>query len=212
MFCFSSVLVWLRSGSTLRQWEPGLVLPFAGLEFAVLVAGFYLSALVGHTREVIGITGPVLRVLRGRRYLEEVASLPANWTRVELRRDPCGWYPSRLLLCCHGRRFEVGAKLVETEREELAGDLDDKVGFLDDKVGFDRPGTTPSAAGTVTAGMARAGCGRPWDTLRNCRNAIFQASSLGNLAGSGPMSGAALGSARAQSSGRFCAEAHIQIR
>lgn len=155
-----------------------LVLPFAGLEFALLVAGFYLSALAGHTREVIEIAGPVLRVSRGRRRLEEVASLPTNWTRVELRRDPRGWYPSRLLLCCHGKRLEVGAKLVEAEREELAGDLSDNVGF-------GRPGIAPSVANTGAAGMARA--------------RTRQATS--SIAGPDPMLDAALGSAGAQAAG-----------
>ena len=106
-----------------------LVLPFAGLELAVLGAGFYLSALAGHTREVIEIDGPVLRVLRGGRRLEEVSSLPANWTRVTLRRDPRGWYPSRLVLSCHGRGLEVASKLVETERAKLAASLRDILDF-----------------------------------------------------------------------------------
>jgi hypothetical protein len=105
------------------------VLPFAGLELAVLAAGFYFSALAGHTREVIEIDGPVLRVLRGRGRLAEVASFPANWTRVLLQRDPKGWYPSRLLLRCHGKGVEVGGKLVEAEREELAASLRDLLSF-----------------------------------------------------------------------------------
>ncbi|WP_133512794.1 DUF2244 domain-containing protein [Candidatus Thiosymbion oneisti] len=125
-----------------------LVLPFAGLELFVLVAGFYLSALAGHTREVIEVEGPVLRVLRGGRRLTEVASLPANWTRVELRRDPRGWYPSRLLLRCHGKGLEVGSKLVEAEREQLAVELGDSLGF-------GRPHVAPSLPGTGTADSTR---------------------------------------------------------
>lgn len=143
-----------------------VVLPFAGLELVVLAAGFYLNALAGHTREVIEIEGPVLRVLRGRRRLEEVAGLPANWTRVELRRDPRGWYPSRLLLCCHGKGVEVGAKLVEAEREELAV-------ALSDQVGFDRPRIAPAE---VSAGVARARTG----------------AAMGRVAGSDPVSGVSL--------------------
>lgn len=127
-----------------------LVLPLAGLEFVVLASGFYLSAVAGHTREVVDIQGPVLRVLHGRRHLAEVASLPTNWTRVELKRDPRGWYPSRLLLCCHGKGIEIGSKLVEAEREALAGKLDDNLGF-------DRPRVDAEAAapGAVAAGLAR---------------------------------------------------------
>ncbi len=121
--CFAAV------GSYFASLGAWLVLPFAGLELVVVVAGFYLSAIAGHTREVIEIDGPVLRVLRGGRQLNEVASFPANWTRVVLQRDPTGWYPSRLLLRCHESRLEIAAKIVEAEREELARALEDWVGF-----------------------------------------------------------------------------------
>lgn len=166
--CFAALGVYFAA---LGAW---LVLPFAGLELLVLVAGFYLSALAGHTREVIEIEGPVLRVLRGGRRLEEVASLPANWTRVELRRDPRGWYPSRLLLGCHGKGLEVGSKLVEAEREELAGELSDNLGF-------GRPRIMPSIPGTDTADSAR---------VRTRR-----------AAGSDPVSGTSLGSDGARAAG-----------
>ena len=121
--CFAAVAGYFTA---LGAW---LVLPFAGLELVVLVAGFYLSALAGHTREVVEIEGPVLRVMRGRRRLEEIGSFPANWTQVALRRDPRGWYPSRLLLCCHGKGLEIATKLVEEERAELAASLQDILDF-----------------------------------------------------------------------------------
>jgi len=121
--CFAAVGAGFAS---LGAW---LVLPFAGLELIVLVMGFYLSALAGHTREVIEIEGPLLRVLRGRRRLEEVARFPANWTRVRLHRDPRGWYPSRLVLRCHGHWLEIAGKIVEEEREELALALESWLGF-----------------------------------------------------------------------------------
>jgi len=140
--CFVALGIYFAA---LGAW---LVLPFAGLELVVLMAGFYLSALAGHTREVIEVEGPVLRVLRGGRRIEEVASLPANWTRVELRHDPRGWYPSCLLLRCHGRGLEVGSHLVEAEREELAG-------ALDDNVGFGRPRVAPSVPGSADSTRVR---------------------------------------------------------
>jgi uncharacterized membrane protein len=93
------------------------------LEFLVLGLGFYLCSVAGHTREVIETDGDDLLVLRGHRRLEEVARFPRHWTRATLSRDPRGWYPSRLVLRCHGRRCEVAARLVEAEREELAAEL-----------------------------------------------------------------------------------------
>jgi len=142
MACFVALGIYFAA---LGAW---LVLPFAGIELGALVIGFYMSALAGHTREVIEIEGPLLRVSRGGRRLEAVASLPANWTRVELRRDPRGWYPSRLLLRCHGGGLEVGSRLVEAEREELAV-------ALDDSVGFGRSRVAPSVLDTGSAGSAQ---------------------------------------------------------
>lgn len=97
-----------------------LVLPFAGVELAVLAAGFYLSALAGRTREVIEVRGDELRLLRGAGRPREVARLSRHWSRVALVRDPRGWHPSRLVLQCHGRSVEVLTRVVEAEREELA--------------------------------------------------------------------------------------------
>ncbi|HSQ06903.1 MAG TPA: DUF2244 domain-containing protein [Chromatiaceae bacterium] len=100
-----------------------LVVPFTGLEFLVLGLGFYLCSVAGHSREVIEIEGEDLRVLRGHRRLEEVARFPRHWTRATLSRDPGGWYPSRLVLRCQGRHCEVASRVVETEREALAAEL-----------------------------------------------------------------------------------------
>jgi|GEM_PF-77808 len=164
-------------GAYFTALEAWLVLPFAGLELLVLVlvAGFYLSALAGHTREVIAVEGPVLRILRSGRRLEEVAGLPADWTRVELRRDPRGWYPSSLLLRCHGKGLEVGSQLVEAEREELAVEIGDSLGFS-------RPPLAPSLPGTGAADSAR---------VRTCRR----------TAASAPRSGTSLGSDEARAAG-----------
>jgi uncharacterized membrane protein len=105
-----------------------LVLPFAGLELAVLAGGLYFSALAGHTREVVEICGDDLRVLRGARRLREVARFSRHWSRAALIRDPRGWHPSRLFLRCHGRSVEISTRLVEAEREELAAALQQTLG------------------------------------------------------------------------------------
>jgi uncharacterized membrane protein len=106
-----------------------LVLPFAGLELVVLAVGVYLNARWASGRELVVLGQRDLRVLRGRRALREAARLPRYWTRVTLLRDPRGWYPSRLLLECHGRRVEVGQVLVESERDDLADDLRARLRF-----------------------------------------------------------------------------------
>jgi uncharacterized membrane protein len=106
-----------------------LVLPFTGVELLVLGLGFYLSSVAGHRREVIEIHGENLRIMRGGRRLDEVARLSRYWTRASVLRDPSGWYPSRLVLRCHGRCIEIGAFLVEAEREELAAALQGWLGL-----------------------------------------------------------------------------------
>lgn len=122
-----------------------LVLPFFGLELGVLALGLYLSALAGSRREVIEIAGPELRLSRGGRRLQEVARLPRHWSRVVLVSDPTGWYPSRLMLSCHGRRVEIGSHLVEHERLQLAEELEEMLG-LGPSIGHRRPAPAVSGA------------------------------------------------------------------
>lgn len=105
-----------------------LVLPFAGLEALVACAAIYLNARWAVTREVVRLDGADLIVSRGRRALVEVGRLSRHWTRVALLRDPRGWYPSRLLLECHGRRIEIGAVLADPDRELLADALRAQLG------------------------------------------------------------------------------------
>ncbi len=109
-----------------------MVLPFAGLEMIVLAIGIYAGSRWSATREVLRLDAEELVVLRGRGELEEVARLPRYWTRISLLRDSESWYPSRLLLACHGRRVEIAAFLVEHEREELAGNLRERMSFYPD--------------------------------------------------------------------------------
>jgi uncharacterized membrane protein len=106
-----------------------LVLPFAGLELGVLGFAIYQNARWGAAREVVSLDGGDLRVYRGNRDLAEVAFLPRYWTRLSLAQDARGWYPSRVLLECHGRRIEVGSALVEAERLRLASDLREALGL-----------------------------------------------------------------------------------
>jgi uncharacterized membrane protein len=105
-----------------------LVLPFAGLEALVVCGGIYLNARWAVTREVIRLDGADLVLSRGRRNLAEIVRLPRFWTRVAVVRDPRGWYPSRLFLESHGRRFEIGTALAEPERERLADGLRRQLG------------------------------------------------------------------------------------
>lgn len=100
-----------------------MVLPFFGLELALLGLGLYLSCLSGTHREVIEISGHELRVARGRRGPEQVVTLPRHWSRVVLSIDPRGWYPSRLMLVAHDQRVQIAAGLANVQRRDLAAEL-----------------------------------------------------------------------------------------
>ncbi len=132
--------------ASLGAW---LVLPFTGLELLVLGAGIYLSARWSAARELIEIGDRDLRISRGRSRPTDVQELPRHWTRVSLRQDPRGWYPSRLLLVCHGRAYEVGRTLVEQERLQLAADLGNKLSFGLDPAAF-QAGNLPEGLDTAS--------------------------------------------------------------
>lgn len=103
-------------------WLQGftLVLPFSGLEVLVLGAALYITAWRGGAREVITITDDSISVETGRSRPEQRHDFQRYWTKVVLRRPWVAWYPSKLLLCSHGREIEVGRFLNEEERKGLA--------------------------------------------------------------------------------------------
>lgn len=100
-----------------------LILPFAGLELALLGTGFYLAARSGSLREVISIRGAEIAVERGRCEPEQTRIFPRGWVRIDLIRPQYRGYPTRLLLRSHGHEMEIGGCLNESERRRLAEDL-----------------------------------------------------------------------------------------
>lgn len=107
------------------------VLPFAGLEVAVLGAAFYLCHQRAMTREVISVSGDVVIVEKGRREPEHRWECPRAWAQVRLEPSAVNWYPSRLTLAYHGKRVEIGHFLNEQERRSLAADLKAMIGRRD---------------------------------------------------------------------------------
>ncbi len=100
-----------------------LVLPFAGLEVIALGVGLYVCARRGTEREVISILSDRIAVERGRYRPQFRCELGRAWATVQLVRSRRRGYPSRLTIRSHGREVQVGACLVEEEREELADTL-----------------------------------------------------------------------------------------
>lgn len=103
------------------------VLPFAGLELALLGWALWASMRRRHWTQTITVTDrDVEIVLRGRRG-EDRFVFSRHWASVKLRR-PRGWHPSRLIVESHGRSCEVGGFLTEHERRALYARLGDLIG------------------------------------------------------------------------------------
>jgi uncharacterized membrane protein len=119
--CAISVLP-LSGGLLFLYFGIPLVLPFAGLEIALLWAAFYHVARSGQDREVIRLTDARLIIERGRREPEERLEYDRAWVRVRLDENR-GWHPSQLSIGSHGKLAPVGAFLTDGERKTLAESL-----------------------------------------------------------------------------------------
>lgn len=123
-----AVLLCVAIGCTLLGFWP--VLPFAGLEAAVLVGTVHWVQRRAAAREYIRVDADsvvVEKCLPGRRGQPgRVAyAFQRPWTRVELRRGQPAHWPSRLLFRSRGRSVEIGAFLTDGERQGLKDRLAD---------------------------------------------------------------------------------------
>lgn len=109
-----------------------LVLPFAGLELAVLYACVYLVSHAAMRCEVVSVGDRLVTVEKGRDRgrcadsggPQERIEFARGWVRVELSQGVDNWYPRRLWIGASGRRVELGEFLVDDEKVELAAELD----------------------------------------------------------------------------------------
>jgi uncharacterized membrane protein len=108
------------------------VLPFAGLEIAVLIWAVRASMRAGQARETITIDAERVTVLHCDRDGERHSVFPRHWTKVKLHAPPRAPYPSRLTLESHGRACEVGGFLTEDARRSLAARLKQLVGNVNE--------------------------------------------------------------------------------
>jgi uncharacterized membrane protein len=104
------------------------VLPFAGLEAAVLLGAVAWVHRRGMAREYIRVEPARVLVEKyrpGRRGTGRTVAYAFQrpWTRVELRRGHPAHWPSRLLFSSRGRSVEVGAFLTDGERQGLKSRL-----------------------------------------------------------------------------------------
>ena len=95
-----------------------LVLPFSGLEWILLAFCLHLSIRQSQEREVITITGDLVRVEKGWGSPLQTYKFQRAWVQSPIRGRP-----SRVTLRLHGKEVELGRFLVESERQVLAREL-----------------------------------------------------------------------------------------
>jgi uncharacterized membrane protein len=108
------------------------ILPFAGLEIALLVWAVRASMRKGQEREVILICAESVTVQRYSLRGERSSVFPRHWVRVRLHAPLAALHPSRLVFESHGRACEVGRFLTEGERCSLAARLQQLVGNVNE--------------------------------------------------------------------------------
>lgn len=107
------------------------VLPFAGLELALLAFALGASLKRRHYLQTVEIDDAEVRVTTRGPAGERVNQFSRHWARVTLH-GPHGWRPGRLWIESHGRACEIGAFLTEEERRALARRLVALVGRTSD--------------------------------------------------------------------------------
>ncbi len=103
------------------------VLPWAGLELALLGWALWASMRRRHWTQTIEVTPDAVAVTTRGREGERRIVFSRHWAGVTLRRAH-GWHPSRLLVESHGTTLEVGSFLTEDERRALHRRLAELIG------------------------------------------------------------------------------------
>ena len=96
------------------------VLPFAGLDLALVSYALYRVARSCQIREVISIDAASVTIERGRNRPETRDEFQRAWARLQWRRARSRLHPDRLFVGSHGRLIEIGGFLTEEERDDLA--------------------------------------------------------------------------------------------
>ena len=106
-------------GAVIASFGFWMVLPFAGLEFLLVV--FCLGKAyqrLGYT-EVISKKGDILLVESGFDRPVKTSELPTHWTRVRFEDPPSAFEVGRLILQCSGTNLEIGHALGKDEKRML---------------------------------------------------------------------------------------------
>jgi uncharacterized membrane protein len=108
------------------------VLPFAGLEMAVLGWALSVSLQRRFHGQTITLTEDNVRIDTRARNTQQQVVFPRHWAQVKLRRPAARLHPSRLTIESHGHQCELGSFLTEEERRGLALRLQRLIGRVNE--------------------------------------------------------------------------------
>jgi uncharacterized membrane protein len=108
------------------------VLPFAGLEMALLGWALHRSMARRHQKQTIVIGADTVEIEDCNPPELSRVVFPRHWAQVRIRAGGSPLHPSRLTVESHGRRHEIGAFLNEQERQGLALRLRRLIGRVDE--------------------------------------------------------------------------------
>jgi uncharacterized membrane protein len=108
------------------------ILPFAGLEMALLAWALKVSLERRFHRQTITVTEVDVSIESRDRWRSSRVVFPRHWAQVKLRRPAARLHPSRLTIESHGRQCELGSFLTEEERRGLALRLQRLIGRVNE--------------------------------------------------------------------------------
>ena len=108
------------------------VLPFAGLEMAILGWALRTSLRRRFQSETITLSENEVAIEARHGPRQARAVFPRHWARVKLRAARSPLHPSALVIESHGRACEIGSFLTEDERRGLAARLKRLIGRVEE--------------------------------------------------------------------------------
>ncbi len=112
------------------------ILPFAGLEIALLVWATLHSMRRGKECEMLEISESEVTVFSNRGSRQQITVFPRHWAKVKLHAPQHALHPGRLCIESHGRACEVGRFLTEDERRGVAARLRQLIGNVSESPDF----------------------------------------------------------------------------
>ena len=100
-----------------------LVLPFAGLEIALLVVGARISFLHNKDADSLAISERFVHLTKHRKTHKTVHSFVRHWTIVRIKAGANRHEPAQLQIGSHGRFLEFGEFLTEKSKRRLYAHL-----------------------------------------------------------------------------------------